>query len=55
VQDDQDLYDVLGVPRDASQSEIRARYKMLSTKLHPDKNPDPGAAKLFAEVCKVRR
>src|SRR5690554_4370872 len=32
-----DLYDVLGVSRDASQDEIRKAYLKLAHKYHPDK------------------
>ena len=32
-----DLYEVLGVPKDASSSVIRAAYRKLAVQLHPDK------------------
>ncbi|ELR20284.1 DnaJ domain containing protein [Acanthamoeba castellanii str. Neff] len=35
-----DYYDILGVPKDASQAHIKKAFKKLSVKLHPDKNPD---------------
>ncbi|MSQ29592.1 MAG: J domain-containing protein [Dehalococcoidia bacterium] len=34
-----DLYAVLGVKRDASQKELRAAFRRLARKLHPDVNP----------------
>ncbi|CAK4128749.1 unnamed protein product [Aphanomyces euteiches] len=47
-----DLYEVLGIGRDASAPEIKKAFRKLSLKLHPDKNPgDEDAAKKFAEVA----
>ena len=39
-----DLYDVLGVKRDASQKEIRTAYRKLARKHHPDVNPGDAAS-----------
>ena len=36
-----DLYEVLGVDRDAGQEDIRRAYRKLARELHPDVNPDP--------------
>ena len=33
-----DPYDVLGIPRDASDDEIKKAYRTLSRKYHPDAN-----------------
>jgi hypothetical protein len=45
-----DPYAVLGVPRDATDSEIAQARRRLSREYHPDVNSAPGAAARFDEV-----
>lgn len=46
-----DYYAILGVKRDASEKEIKAAYRRLARKLHPDLNPgDKTAEARFKEV-----
>ncbi|KAI4339057.1 hypothetical protein MLD38_024040 [Melastoma candidum] len=49
-----DYYDILGISRDASPSEIKKAYYGLAKKLHPDTNKnDPEAERKFQEVSKA--
>ena len=44
-------YDILGVKRDATEKEIRAAYRKLARKFHPDVNPgDKTAEAKFKEI-----
>jgi curved DNA-binding protein len=48
-----DYYDVLGVPRSASNEEIRSAYRKLARENHPDVNKEPGAEDRFKEISEA--
>ncbi|MBO9657420.1 MAG: J domain-containing protein [Chitinophagaceae bacterium] len=43
-------YEILGIGRTASSEEIRAAYRSLVKKYHPDRNPSPEAAEKIKEI-----
>lgn len=46
-----DYYEVLGVPKNADEAELKRAYRTLARKFHPDVNPDnPEAVEKFKEV-----
>tara|TARA_B100000029_G_scaffold83810_1_gene74626 strand:+ start:5271 stop:6362 length:1092 start_codon:yes stop_codon:yes gene_type:complete len=49
-----DLYDIIGVAKNASQDEIKKAYRKLALKYHPDRNPnDSEAEKNFKEAAEA--
>ena len=50
--EERDLYNDLGVSRDASEDEIRRTYRKLARRYHPDVNPnDPKAEERFKQIA----
>lgn len=49
-----DYYEVLGVPRNASEQEIKSAYRKLALKHHPDRNPgDKQSEERFKEAAEA--
>ncbi len=51
MQATRNLYELLEVPKGASQEDLRRAHRKLARKYHPDANPDdPQAEERFKEV-----
>ena len=47
---DKNYYDILGVSKNASESDIKSAFRKLSKKYHPDINKEAGAEDKFKEI-----
>ena len=49
-----DYYDILGVDKSSSQSDIKKAYRRIAMKYHPDKNPgNKDAEKNIVEITNI--
>ena len=49
-----DYYEILGIDRNANEDEIKATYRKLALKYHPDRNPgDKEAEEMFKEAAEA--
>jgi molecular chaperone DnaJ len=50
-----DYYDILGVPRGASDADVKRAFRKLAQQWHPDVNTEPGADDRFKEIAEAYR
>lgn len=43
-------FEVLNLPKSATDQQIKNRFRELTKKYHPDKNPDPKAKDIYSEI-----
>jgi len=48
-----DYYEILGVPKSATKSEVKNAYRKLAFEFHPDRNKEPGAEAKFKEISEA--
>ena len=50
VRKSKDYYELLGVTKDATDSDLKKSYRKMALQFHPDKNKAPGAGEAFKSI-----
>jgi molecular chaperone DnaJ len=48
-----EYYEVLGLPEDATKEQVKAVYRRLALRYHPDRNKNPAAQEKFKEISQA--
>jgi len=48
-----DYYEILGVPKDSSEKDLKGAYRKLAMKYHPDRSEEPDAEEKFKELSEA--
>ena len=48
-----DLYNILSIQRNATETEIKSAYKKLAFQYHPDKNKEKDASQRFKDISEA--
>ena len=48
---EKNFYEILGVPKDANERQIKKAFHKLAMRFHPDRNKSPNAEAKFREIA----